>query len=70
VVLLAYCRCYVTQEFIGVFSGVDRSVVCRAIQLPGCDAGQQAHYSGKKRRHPGFCPCYKAELAVTPDATC
>ncbi len=31
-VLLVYYRCYVTQEFIGVFYGVDRSVVCRAIQ--------------------------------------
>lgn len=31
-VLLIYYRCYVTQEFIGFFYGVDRSVICRAIQ--------------------------------------
>ena len=31
-VMLIYYRCYVTQEFIGFFHGVDRSVICRAIQ--------------------------------------
>ena len=31
-VLLLYDRCYVTQEFIGFFYRVDRSVICRAIQ--------------------------------------
>lgn len=31
-ILLIYYRCYVTQEFIGFFYAVDRSVVCRAIQ--------------------------------------
>jgi hypothetical protein len=31
-VLLLYYRCYVTQEFIGFFYRVDRSVICRAIQ--------------------------------------
>ena len=31
-ILLIYYRCYVTQEFIGFFYGVDRSVICRAIQ--------------------------------------
>jgi DDE superfamily endonuclease/Helix-turn-helix of DDE superfamily endonuclease len=31
-ILLLYYRCYVTQEFIGFFYGVDRSVICRAIQ--------------------------------------
>lgn len=31
-VLLIYYRCYVTQEFIGFLYGVDRSVICRAIQ--------------------------------------
>lgn len=31
-VLLLYYRCYVTQEFIGFFCRVDRSVICRAIQ--------------------------------------
>ncbi len=31
-VLLLYYRCYVTQEFLGVFYRVDRSVICRAIQ--------------------------------------
>jgi hypothetical protein len=31
-VLLLYYRCYVTQEFIGFFHQVDRSVICRAIQ--------------------------------------
>ena len=31
-ILLIYCRCYVTQEFIGFFYGVDRSVICRAIK--------------------------------------
>jgi hypothetical protein len=25
-----YYRCYVTQEFIGFFYQVDRSVICRA----------------------------------------
>jgi DDE superfamily endonuclease/Helix-turn-helix of DDE superfamily endonuclease len=30
--LLLYYRCYVTQEFIGLFYQVDRSVICRAIQ--------------------------------------
>lgn len=29
--MLLYYRCYVTQEFIGVFWQVDRSVICRAI---------------------------------------
>ena len=32
IVLLLYYRCYVTQEFIGFFYQVDRSVICRAIQ--------------------------------------
>jgi DDE superfamily endonuclease len=31
-VLLLYYRCYVTQEFVGFFYQVDRSVICRAIQ--------------------------------------
>jgi hypothetical protein len=31
-VLLLYYRCYVTQEFIGLFYQVDRSVICRAIR--------------------------------------
>ena len=31
-VLLLYYRCYVTQEFLGFFHRVDRSVICRAIQ--------------------------------------
>lgn len=31
-VLLLYHRCYVTQEFVGFFHQVDRSVTCRAIQ--------------------------------------
>ena len=31
-VLLLYYRCYVTQEFLGVFYRVDRSVICRAIR--------------------------------------
>lgn len=31
-VLMIYYRCYVTQEFIGFFHGVDRSIICRAIQ--------------------------------------
>ena len=31
-VLLLYYRCYVTQEFLGFFYRVDRSVICRAIQ--------------------------------------
>src|SRR5215213_9012224 len=31
-VLLLYYRCYVTQEFLGFFHQVDRSVICRAIQ--------------------------------------
>lgn len=31
-VMLLYYRCYVTQEFIGFFYGVDRSIICRAIQ--------------------------------------
>jgi len=31
-VLLLYYRCYVTQEFLGFFYQVDRSVICRAIQ--------------------------------------
>jgi len=95
-VLLIYYRCYVTQEFIGFFYGVDRSVICRAIQRveeparslfgferapclskdeaealiidcteqpiyrPGDDATQQAHYSGKKKRH-----TLKTEYIVT-----
>jgi DDE superfamily endonuclease/Helix-turn-helix of DDE superfamily endonuclease len=31
-IMLLYYRCYVTQEFIGFFYNVDRSVICRAIQ--------------------------------------
>jgi hypothetical protein len=31
-VMLLYYRCYVTQEFIGFFYQVDRSVICRTIQ--------------------------------------
>ena len=31
-VMLIYYRCYVTQEFIGFFYDVDRSVICRTIQ--------------------------------------
>ena len=31
-VLLLYCRCYVTQEFLGFFCRVDRGVICRAIR--------------------------------------
>ena len=31
-VMLLYYRCYVTQEFIGFFWQVDRSVICRAIR--------------------------------------
>ena len=31
-IMLLYYRCYVTQEFIGVFWNVDRSVICRAIK--------------------------------------
>lgn len=31
-IMLLYHRCYVTQEFIGFFHGVDRSVTCRAIK--------------------------------------
>ena len=31
-VMLLYYRCYVTQEFIGFFYGVDRSVICRTIK--------------------------------------
>ena len=31
-IMLVYYRCYVTQEFIGFFYHVDRSVICRAIQ--------------------------------------
>lgn len=31
-IMLIYYRCYVTQEFIGFFYDVDRSVICRAIQ--------------------------------------
>lgn len=31
-IMLLYYRCYVTQEFIGVFWQVDRSVICRAIR--------------------------------------
>ena len=30
--MLLYYRCYVTQEFIGFFWKVDRSVICRTIQ--------------------------------------
>jgi hypothetical protein len=30
--MLVYYRCYVTQEFLGLLLGVDRSVICRAIQ--------------------------------------
>ena len=31
-IMLLYHRCYVTQEFLGFFYQVDRSVICRAIQ--------------------------------------
>lgn len=31
-IMLLYYRCYVTQEFIGFFWNVDRSVICRAIR--------------------------------------
>jgi hypothetical protein len=31
-VLLLYHRCYVTQEFLGFFYRVDRSVICRAVR--------------------------------------
>ena len=31
-IMLLYYRCYVTQEFIGFFYNVDRSVICRSIQ--------------------------------------
>ncbi len=31
-IMLIYYRCYVTQEFIGFFYGVDKGVICRAIQ--------------------------------------
>jgi DDE superfamily endonuclease len=31
-IMLLYYRCYVTQEFIGCFYQVDRSVICRTIQ--------------------------------------
>jgi hypothetical protein len=31
-IMLLYYRCYVTQEFIGFFYNVDRSVICRTIQ--------------------------------------
>ena len=31
-IMLLYYRCYVTQEFLGFFCQVDRSVICRAIQ--------------------------------------
>ena len=31
-IMLIYYRCYVTQEFIGFFYNVDRSVICRAIK--------------------------------------
>jgi len=86
-VMLIYYRCYVTQEFIGFFYNVDRSVICRTIQRaeaqakplfavarapklsrreaealiidcteqpiyrPQANATQEAHYSGKKKRH-------------------
>ena len=30
--MLIYYRCYVTQEFVGYFYGVDKSTVCRAIK--------------------------------------
>jgi hypothetical protein len=86
-IMLLYYRCYITQEFIGCFFGVDKSVICRTIQRieaiarplfglkrepvisedeaeaiivdcteqpiyrPGDDVTQQAHYSGKKKRH-------------------
>lgn len=95
-ILLLYYRCYVTQEFIGFFYQVDRSVICRtiqrieahvkplfaiqrepriskqeaealmidcteqAIQRPSNNATQQAHYSGKKKRH-----TLKTEYIVT-----
>ena len=31
-IMLIYYRCYVTQEFIGFFYDVDRSVICRSIK--------------------------------------
>jgi DDE superfamily endonuclease len=31
-IMLLYYRCYITQEFIGCFFGVDKSVICRTIQ--------------------------------------
>lgn len=31
-IMLIYYRCYITQEFIGFLYGVDKSVICRAIQ--------------------------------------
>ena len=31
-IMRLYYRCYVTQEFIGFFWQVDRSVICRAIR--------------------------------------
>ena len=31
-VMLIYYRCYVTQEFLGFFYNVDKSVICRTIQ--------------------------------------
>lgn len=31
-VLMLYYRCYVTQEFLGFFYGVDKSIICRVIQ--------------------------------------
>jgi hypothetical protein len=31
-IMLLYYRCYVTQEFIGFFWNVDRSVICRTIK--------------------------------------
>jgi len=31
-IMLLYYRCYITQEFIGCFFGVDKGVICRTIQ--------------------------------------
>jgi len=95
-IMLMYYRCYVTQEFVGFLYGVDKGVICRAIQRievfakplfgvkreprvtkeeaealiidcteqpihrPGNDDIQQAHYSGKKKRH-----TLKTEYIVT-----
>lgn len=31
-IMLMYCRAYVTQQLIGFFLQVDRSLICRAIR--------------------------------------